>query len=134
MHRLAHSTNGRSLAITGKGKEKLALDSAEAIQLLTDCKVAPGQVQRMMDGTPLINAWLIVAEGKEIVYCHSVKTNDDRTHILDFKGNVTTLSYGRDVFIGDLLQHSWLKVGVKVRYRRKHHLLGRLPAYLRASR
>ncbi|GFO67485.1 hypothetical protein GMLC_10640 [Geomonas limicola] len=104
MHRPTHSTSSQILAAIGKGKEKLPLESPAARRLLSDCNVAPGQVQRMKDGTPLINSWVTVVEGKAVAYCHSVKTNDDKTYVRDFRGEITTLSGGRDEFIGNLLQ------------------------------
>lgn len=99
------STSSENIAAKGKGKVKLPIESSEAVQLLADCSVTPTEVQHMGDSTPLINAWRTVVGGNEVSFCHSVKTNDNRVHIRDASGGVTTLTGGRDQFINNLLRN-----------------------------
>lgn len=101
---MTFSTSSKILAVKGKGKVKLAIDSPEAVQLLAVCNVAPSEVQCLNNGTPLINAWKTLVNGKEVTFCYSVKTRDNRIHIRDSVGKVTTLSHGRDHFVDELLQ------------------------------
>ena len=105
MAKIPHSTTNKLVAERGNAKLKLGINSDVAQKLLSDCGVAPEEVQcDKRDGTALINAWYALIDGQNVTYCHSVKTLDGRTHVRDMNGSITSMKKDRDAFIRGLLK------------------------------
>jgi hypothetical protein len=123
------STSTKMIEARGKGKVKLPLDSKGAIELLQDCNLVAQDV-KLMNGIPLVNAWVTIINGNQVTFCHSVTTIDGNIYIRDCNGIVTTPNR-RDSFIDNLLSnflqdrikqptstidqnHSWTELEVQV--------------------